>query len=194
VTAADLGSRERVLDAAYFCVARFGLAKTTIEDVAKESGVSRATIYRWFPGGRDQLVRDTVVWEMNRFFGRLADAVVGAPDFATLLEDGLLFAHRAIVEHEVLQKVLLTEPDRLLPLLTIESQRVLKYISAFLLPYLEREERAGRLAPGVDQRATADFIARMILSLISSQGRWDLTDRDEVRTLVREELLGGILA
>lgn len=194
MTAADLGSRERVLDGAYFCIARFGLAKTTIEDVAKESGVSRATIYRWFPGGRDQLVRDTVVWEMNRFFGRLADAVVGAPDFATLLEDGLLFAHRAVVEHEVLQKVLLTEPDRLLPLLTIESQRVLKYISAFLLPYLEREERAGRLAPGVDQRATADFIARMILSLISSQGRWDLTDRAQVRTLVREELLGGILA
>lgn len=182
-----------MLEGAYLCVGRFGLAKTTIEDVAKESGVSRATIYRWFPGGRDQLVRETIVWEMNRFFGRLADEVVGAPDFETLLEDGLLFAHRAVASHDVLQKVLVTEPDRLLPLLTIESQRVLKYISAFLFPYLEREERAGRLAPGVDQRAASDFIGRMILSLISSQGRWDLTDREHVRTLVREELLGGIL-
>jgi len=193
VTTPDLTSRERVLEGAYACIARFGLAKTTIEDVAKESGVSRATIYRWFAGGRDQLVRETVAWEMNRFFGRLADEVIGAPDFSTLLEDGLLFAHRAVVEHEVLQKVLLTEPDRLLPLLTIESQRVLKAISAFLRPYLEREARAGRLALGLDQQAAADFLARMILSLISAQGRWDLTDREQVQRLVRDELLGGIL-
>ena len=38
--------RERVLEATYACVARFGMGKTTVEDVVKESGVSRASIYR----------------------------------------------------------------------------------------------------------------------------------------------------
>src|SRR3954467_1839147 len=61
VTAADpLTVRDRVLAAAYTCVTRFGLAKTTIEDVVKESSVSRATIYRHFPGGRDELLQATV--------------------------------------------------------------------------------------------------------------------------------------
>jgi AcrR family transcriptional regulator len=185
--------RERVLAATYACVARFGMGKTTVEDVVKESGVSRASIYRFFPGGKDQLLRETVGWEMNRFFASLAEAVYDAPDFATLLERGLVFAHRAIQEHVVLRKVLETEPERLLPLITVEQHRVLEFITAFLLPYLEREERAGRVRPGVDLQAGADYVARMILSLIGSPGRWDMDDPEQVRVLVREELLGGIL-
>jgi AcrR family transcriptional regulator len=185
--------RERVLAATYACVARFGLGKTTVEDVVKQSGVSRASIYRLFPGGKDQLLRETVGWEMNRFFARLAEAVYDAPDFASLLEDGLVFAHRSIQEHEVLRKVLETEPERLLPLITVEQHRVLDFITAFLLPYLEREQRAGRVRPGVDLPAAADFVARIVLSLIGSPGRWDMDDPEQVRILVRAEILGGIL-
>ncbi len=186
--------RERVLEAGYACVARFGMGKTTIDDVAKESGVSRASIYRLFPGGKDQLLRETVGWEMNRFFVRLAEQVYDAPDFASLLERGLAFAHRSLMGHEVLRKVLVTEPERLLPLLTVEQHRILRFITAFLLPYLEREREAGRLRPDVDLAAAADYVARMVLSLIATPGRWDLDDRHAVRTLVRDELLGGILA
>ena len=36
----------RVLDAAKSCCERWGLAKVTIEDIANEAGVSRATLYR----------------------------------------------------------------------------------------------------------------------------------------------------
>ena len=186
--------RERVLEATYACVARFGMGKTTVEDVVKESGVSRASIYRLFPGGKDQLMRETVAWEMNRFFARLAEAVYDAPDFATLLERGLTFAHAAILDHEVLNKVLDTEPDRLLPLITVEQDRVLGFITAFLLPYLEREQREGRIRVGVDLGAAADYVARMVLSLIASPGRWDMADPEQVRVLVRAELLGGVLA
>ena len=185
--------RERVLAATYACVARFGMGKTTVEDVVKESGVSRASIYRLFPGGKDQLLRETVGWEMNHFFARLAEAVYDAPDFASLLEEGLVFAHRSIQEHEVLRKVLETEPERLLPLITVEQHRVLDFITAFLLPYLEREQRAGRVRPGVDLEAATEYVARLVLSLIGSPGRWDMDDPEQVHVLVREELLGGIL-
>jgi AcrR family transcriptional regulator len=185
--------RERVLEGAYECVARFGIAKTTIEDVVKESGVSRATVYRVFPGGKDQLLRAAVGWEMGRFFGRLAEAVAGAPDFASLVESGLMFAHRAVHGHEVLQKVLITEPEKLLPLLTVEQERPLQFITEFLLPYLEREQAAGRVIEGVDLTESADFVARMILSLIGSHGAWNLDDPAEVATLVRTQLLAGIL-
>jgi AcrR family transcriptional regulator len=189
----DVQPRERVLEATYACVARFGLGKTTIEDVVKQSSVSRASIYRLFPGGKDQLLRETVGWEMNRFFGRLAEAVYDAPDFASLLEEGLVFAHRSIQEHEVLRKVLDTEPERLLPLITVEQHRVLGFITAFLLPYLERAQQAGRMRPGVDLEAAADYVARMVLSLIGSPGGWNMDDPDQVRVLVREQILGGIL-
>jgi AcrR family transcriptional regulator len=193
VTAADpLTVRDRVLAAAYTCVTRFGLAKTTIDDVVKESGVSRATIYRHFPGGRDELLQATVAWELARYFNELADEVRDAPDLAHLLEDGLQFARRSVQEHEVLQKMLVTEPERLLPLLTTEANKTLPFIAAFLHPYLVREQEAGRLRDGVDLDRAAEYLARGILALIGEAGRWDFTDPTQVADVVRNELLGGI--
>ncbi len=186
--------RERVLSGAYECVGRFGMGKTTIDDVARASGISRATIYRLFPGGRDQLLRETVGWEMNHFFISLAEAVEGTPDLATRLERGLAFAHRAVLEHAVLQKVLASEPELLLPLMTVEQHRVLGFITAYLRPLLIAEGEAGRLRAGIDVDAAAEHVARLLLSLIGSPGRWDLTDPQAVADLVRGELLAGVVA
>ena len=182
-------NRERLLEAAYSVVARFGLTKTSVEDVARAAGVSRATVYRSFPGGKDQLVIEVVAWEARRFFERLAAAVAKAPDLQSLLEEALLYAHQAIEDHEVLQKILETEPDRLVPALTVESNRLIGVIAVFLTPALVGSD----LRQEVEVREAADYLARMLLSFIGTQGRWDLTDRDDVARLVRTELLGGIV-
>jgi AcrR family transcriptional regulator len=181
--------RERILEATYECVARYGLAKTTVDDAARAAGLSRATVYRHFPGGKDQLVAEVIGWEATRFFGRLAEAVAGADTFPRLLEEALLFAHRAILEHEVLQKILQTEPERLLPTLTVESWRLRDLVVAFLVPSVP----AAALRPGVTPQAAADYVARMLLSFISAPGRWNLDDPAQVRELVRTELLAGVM-
>jgi AcrR family transcriptional regulator len=190
----SLSVRERVLEGGLVSIGRHGLARTTVDDVAQASGVSRATIYRHFPGGRDEIVRDTVAWEMGRFFTALGEAVAAAPDLCVLLEDALVFARKALGRHMVFQRVVQTEPERLLPLLTVESFRILPLIGGFLVPYLERERSEGRLREGADVDRTADYIARMVLSCIGATGVYDLDDRDEVRLLVREQLLAGVLA
>lgn len=176
------GARERILEAAYACVARYGMGKTTVEDVAREARLSRATVYRHFPGGKEQLLRETISWEVARFFTQLAEAVAGTQGFAELLEEALVFAHRAVEEHEVLQKVLQTEPELLLPQLNVDSERIRGFIAAFLAPHIPPEAPPG----------AADYVSRMLLSFIGAQGRWDLTDRAQVRELVRTELLAGL--
>lgn len=188
--AAAAGTRLRILEATYACVARWGLSKTTIEDAAREAGVSRATLYRYFPGGREQLVNAVVAWEFNRFFTRLLHEVQGAASLEEVLERGLLFARRSVLEHEVLQKVLQTEPEVLLPKLTVESNRTVDAVSSFLEPYLEAHD----LAECVEAHEAADFLARMILSYISAPGRWDLSEPGQVAELVRRELLAGVVA
>ena len=87
-----------------------------------------------------------------------------------------------------------TQTRALLPLLTTESAKSLPFVGDFLLPYLRREEEAGRLRPGVDIDRASEYLARAILSLIGAPGRWDLDDPSQVADLVNVELLGGIAA
>jgi AcrR family transcriptional regulator len=183
-------TRERILEATYACVARWGLAKTTVEDAAREAKVSRATVYRTFPGGREELISAVVTWATLGFFIRLYQQVQGAQSLEEVMERGIMFAHRSIVEHEVLQRVMQTEPERLLPTLTVESVRIRQGIADFLVPYLEQRGTA----PGVELHEASDFLARMVLSTMSAPGRWDLDDPAQVAELVRDELLAGVVA
>jgi AcrR family transcriptional regulator len=183
------GPRQRILEATYVCVARWGLSKTTVEDAAREAGLSRATVYRYFPGGRDELIDAVVSWQFLVFFGRLYEEVHGATSLEEVLDRGLLFARRSLIEHEVLQKMLEIEPDALMPKLTVESNRTVGLIAGFLVPYLHEHG----MAEGVEIHEAADFLARMILSYISSPGHWDLGDPEQVAALVRTELLAGVV-
>jgi AcrR family transcriptional regulator len=185
-----MDTRQRILVATYACVARWGLSKTTVEDAGKEAGVSRATVYRYFPGGREELITAVVSWEFLQFFTRLYDEVRDAQSLEQVMERGLQFAHRSLAEHQVLQKVMQTEPNVLVPKLTVESTRILGVIAEFLVPYLDQHG----LAEGVDPREASDFLARMILSYMNAPGRWDLEDDVQVAALVRTELLAGIVA
>ena len=137
------GPRQRILEATYACVARWGLSKTTVEDAAREAGLSRATVYRYFPGGRDELIDAVVSWQFLLFFvpplrrGPRGGVARGGARHAGSSSPG-----RALLEHEVLQKMLETEPDVLMPKLTVESNRTVGLIAGFLVPYLHEHGMA----------------------------------------------------
>jgi len=184
--------RTRILEAAYACVSRSGMAKTTIEATAREANVSRATVYRYFPGGKDELLAGVVDFEVLRFFGRMTDAVRGSTDLLDVTGASLAFASRALAEHVVLQQVLRSEPQLLVPRINDSTNRLLPIVRQFLAPFVAAEAAAGRLRPGVDPRLAADYVARMALTYANAAGGWDLGDPVQVRALVRL-VLGGVV-
>jgi AcrR family transcriptional regulator len=188
-TATRADTRERILEGAYACVARYGLSKTTIEDAARQAGVSRATVYRHFPNGRDELIGAVVAWEQLRFFTRLYEEVRDATSLEEVLERGLRFARRALLEHVVLAKVLETEPEVLLPKLTVDAERIVGLVAGFLEPYVLAHPRRA----GIEVSEAAEYLARMVVSLIASPGRFELEDPDQLASVVRTELLAGIV-
>ena len=183
-------TRDKVLGAVVTCAGRVGLSRITVDEVAREAGVGRASVYRWFPGGREQLVDEAVTWEVGRFLGRMARAVDDAADLRARLIRGLSFAHRAIAEHEVLQHLLDTEPGGLLPQLQQTGPLVVAVFRDVLVEHVAAEHRR---RPDVDPVEASEWLARMVLSFIVDQGRWDLDDPDEVARLVDTELLAGIV-
>ena len=182
--------RDRVLAAVVTVAGRVGLGALTVDEVAREAGVGRASVYRWFPGGREQLVDEGVTREVGRFLRRLAEAVRDAADLRERLIVGLPFAHRAIVEHDVLQHLLATEPGGLLPQLQQTGPIVVDVLRDAIRPWIEAEPTR---RPDVDPAEAAEWLARMVLSFMAEPGRWDLADPVEVAALVDGELLAGIV-
>ena len=82
--------RVRIADAATRCVARRGVTKTTLDDVAREAGCSRATVYRTFPGGKEEVIAAVVDTEVARLFSAVAVAMGGAEDFEDAVVAGIV--------------------------------------------------------------------------------------------------------
>jgi AcrR family transcriptional regulator len=181
--------RERLHVATLLCAGRSAF-RFSVEDVARQAGVSRATVYRYFPGGKEQLVADGVAWEVARFFTRVASAVQAAPDLASKIERALQVGRHLLVEHEVLQQIIADDPDQILTELEVTMTRVHDGMHAYVASLLVCED----LAPGVDIDEAAEYIARLFFTYLGHTGTWDVDDPGQLRRLVRTQFVGGILA
>ena len=179
---------QRVIDAALRCIARWGIGKTTLEDVAREASISRATIYRLFPGGKDALLDAITRTELARFFSGLAQRFDEAPDLEDMLVGGMVYASRALAGHEALQFVLAYEPEIVLPKVAFHhADRVLTAITGFAAPYLAAHVGADE-APRV-----AEWVARLVLTYtLAPADNVDVGDEESARRLVRTFVLPGL--
>ena len=186
---APLSTRQRLIEATLQCVERWGIGKTSVEDVATAASLSRATVYRHFPGGREELIRETVIWEVAAFFAGIEQAVEADPGLEAKLVHGLCVGRRALGAHRLLHQVLSTEPEAILPELVAINPLILAEVRRVLRDALDGEA----VRPGVDREEAADYLAQLYLSYLGSPGGTDLTDEAAVARLVRLVFLGGIL-
>lgn len=196
LSVATTPAQERALDAAVELVARWGLNKTTLGDVARTAGMSRATLYRAFPGGRNELVAILGRREVARFLEVVALAFDEAPDLSSALADGLYAAAAHFEGHEAARFVLAHEPERAVPVLGFaQMDRLFAVCRHVLSPHL-----VGHLDPEQADRTdragwAVEWIARMFLSgLVTSTPDFDLTDRDACRRLVARYLAPALEA
>ncbi len=176
-------AQERALDATVDLVARWGVAKTTLGDVAKAAGMSRATIYRAFPGGKDELFALLARREVARFLAVATDAADAAPDLATALADALHAASTHLAGHGAVRFVLDHEPELAVPVLGFgEMDRLLRLVSRAVAPHLVRFFADGD--PDGPSWA-AEWCTRLFLSaLVNPTPAWDLADRAVCARLV----------
>jgi len=184
---------ERLIAATLRCVARWGLAKTTLDDVAREAGCSRATVYRTFPGGKDALFDAVGEAELERTFRGLRAAIDNADHLEDALTAAIVFVARHVEHHAALQFLLAHEPGVVLRHLAFaELDVLLARVRGFGGPLLARfPETAGSTDAG---ERLAEWVARIVLSyLCSPSAAVRLSDDDSARDLVRTFVLPGLL-
>ncbi len=201
----------RVHAATLGCIARFGLSKSTLDDIARESGVSRATIYRTFPGGREVLLQSVLMAEISRFFEELASVLTELDEFEDLLTAGLARSMRFLREHEALRTIVELEPGLLLPQFAFHRlDLVLAHAAGFAAPFLEphvgpasndrasndRASNGGGSNRGGSNDAAwsaAEHLVRIVLSYTMHPSVLvDPSDDESIRRLVRHHVLPGL--
>jgi AcrR family transcriptional regulator len=176
---------QRVLDAAKRCSERWGFEKVTIDDIAAAAQVSRATIYRLFPGGKDVLFDALRVQELEDFFQRLLTAI-GQPDnLEDLLVRAVAASMRDMRADQHLTVMLAAAPGDTLGELTVHGlPRIVRVACTFLTPlvepYLGRREAS----------QVVELLVRLVISgFLAPSDHIDFTDEDDTRRFVRKFVL-----
>lgn len=174
-------AEQRVLDAAKSCCERWGLEKVTVDDIAAEAGVSRATLYRLFPGGKDVLFDALRVRELNDFFAVLAAQVEATHTLEDLLVGAVVAATRELRADEHLALMMAAEPGATLSQLTVEGlPRIIRMANATLTPLV------ASYVPRAAAVRLIDVLARLTISyFLAPSDDLDLGDEHAARGFLR---------
>lgn len=164
------------------------MTKVTIDDIAAAAQVSRATLYRMFPGGKDVLFDALRVRELEEFFTQLSSRLDDAADLEDLLVRIVVYATGELRNDSHLALMLASEPGETLSNLTVEGlPRIIRMATLFLVP---------RVEPYLD-RATAallvDVLARLVISyFLAPSALVDLGEPASARRFIRSYVLPAI--
>ena len=152
-------TRDRIVDAAFRAVERFGLSRFTMDDVAGLAGVSRQSVYRYFDS-KDALIVALVYREEEAFIDGVRDAHSRHQELEDAMREAILFCLRTAREHPLLDRLLESEPDALLPFLTTRGGGVIGRARAVIEDLATQRDQ---LDPELVHR-TADLAVRAIVS------------------------------
>jgi AcrR family transcriptional regulator len=180
---------ERVADAALACIADHGVRAVSVERIALEAGVSRASIYRWFPGGRRDVLLAAGVREMDRFLSVLEPRLAAAATLDDVLGEGLATTVRFLQQSKPLHALLEHEPELVFPHLAFDRMgTAFDFAAQVALAHLHR------FLDDPDARRAIELVARLALShTLSPSADLDVGDPDVARRLVHRFVTPGLV-
>jgi AcrR family transcriptional regulator len=147
-----------VLDAASECLARHGISKTTLSDIAREMGVAPSTVYRKV-GSVDNVTMLVFAREAQRFLERIPatmTAATGPQAITQLMADAIT----TLADHPVAAKVLRDEGDWMGRMVTRQLDHLLAQGVEIAAPLL-----AAAMAAGVVRTQDAELLAHWLLRI-----------------------------
>lgn len=180
-------TRDRLLDAALGSAAIHGLAKLSVGDVARQAGLSRQTLYKHFPS-KEALVAETILREAQRMVAEIVAAADAEDDPERSLEVAILTTLRVARDHPLLDRLVRTEPEALLPFLIADGGVVGTAVRGIVEQIIDQKVPG---LPPVARRRVADMASRLLIS-------YAVNAPDDPPELVAESLAqmmtGGLVA
>ncbi|HJO22402.1 MAG: TetR/AcrR family transcriptional regulator [Myxococcota bacterium] len=174
-------ARVRLLDAAVRCIQHYGLTKTGLADIATEAGVTRRTVYRYFPD-RDAIVAATLIRGVGEFARAARDLIASIADPGEAVVEAILFALRELPRDPLLGSLILAGEVKLTDAEFPDAMRVLEYVLAPL-------SEAAHWKPD-DLEECGELVMRLGLSLMASP-RVDRSEK-ELRAFLHRRVVPAL--
>lgn len=178
-------ARERLMDAALRCVQRYGIHKTNLNDIARQAGVTRPTVYRYFEN-RDAILAAALARVGETFADRLFSYTLQFDEPGDQVVEAVLYCLRELPEDPQLS--LLLDPDvySRLSVRVFSTDDTLRMARRILQAALDEH---AELLGEVDE--IAEVITRFLLSLITMRGPKERSEA-ELRTFLQRRLLPAV--
>jgi AcrR family transcriptional regulator len=141
--------RDRVLAAAERCIQRYGIRKTTMEDIAREAGMSRPSVYRYF-ADRDDLLVALIAQRSRALRGRAHKFISRHSTLPDQIVEGLLY----IADHgrrDPFTRILVDLDDTSLGQRMATSRTSETLTAEFWDPFLDDAARKNELPYGMSR-------------------------------------------
>lgn len=178
--ASDEEAIERILDAADNIIGESG-SSMRIADVARALGVTRQTVYRYFPGTQALLVA-TALRSADGFLDRLTAHLSGVTDPVVAVTEGFAFAVEQLASDNQVELVL-TQRHHGAQTVSIVSDTALAFGRSMLHSFDIDWEQHGFDDVGLDE--LNEFCLRVLHSFLADPGRPPRSGDDLRRFLVR---------
>jgi AcrR family transcriptional regulator len=174
-------ARRRIVDAATACIDRVGLAKISLSDVAAEAGVTRQTVYRYFPRLAD-ILSAVALARVEEFARRMERHLASFGSAAEVAVESVVFGVRTVPDEPYLGLLLQAgESD----LFTVAVTSPMSFaLGARILRNVPVDWSAAGITTDEDLQGLAEILMRLFISFLQYPSTLALTD-DELRTLVR---------
>lgn len=183
-------ARERLIDAAERCFGRYGPGKTTIEDVAAEAHVSRATVYRYFEG-RDDVILGVLMRAAHHFLVRLRDVIPHQASIEDSIVESVLFTVEAVRADEHLAALFTPETAGHTLSVAGASPALTEKVQEMLSPVLRPAIDQGLLRSDIGVDDAAEWLVRVVHSVLTVETK-HRTD-DEWRRYLRTFLVPSLI-
>jgi AcrR family transcriptional regulator len=183
--------RERLLDAAEGCLEQFGPQKTSMEDVARAAGMSRATVYRYFEN-RDALLLGVA----SRQAATLAtEAINFLAEFNTIsdwLVEGCLFTLREIPKRPVFASLVTSLDSSASSKILLGSSGMIHIGVNVLRPMFANAKQQGLLRGDIDLDMLIEWLLRVLWTFLNAPSQV-APDEDSMRKLLHMMLIPAVL-
>lgn len=152
-------SADRALDATAACLARHGLDRCTMTDIAREMGVARSTLYRHF-SSVEGAAWALLARESWRFFDAFRQVVDSGSGPRPVIELAAQFV-RFTAGHPVVARLLREEPEFVGRMVTRHIGQMVDHAAALVTPVLSAAMDAGMIARR-DPARLAQWMGRVV--------------------------------